>query len=100
MVLSLISHNWGPSKLASTLVSQVVCRGVVCLVAEIMTNLTFLTKDPPIEKLSQSGRVGSRIFFEAVMAPINEMNHSNQHSLFMTEATQCHHGKVMSTLNQ
>ena len=53
-----------------------------------MTNLTFLTKDPPVEKLRQSGRVGSRIFFEAVMAPINEMNQSNQHSLFMTEATQ------------
>ena len=55
-----------------------------------MTNLTFLTKDPPIEKLSQSGRVGSRIFFEAVMAPINEMNHSNQHFLFMTVATKLH----------
>ena len=36
------------------------------------------------QSVSQAGRVGSRIFFEAVMAPINEMNHSNQHSLFMT----------------
>ena len=41
--------------------------------AVIMTSSTFLTKDPPIEKLrSQSDCVGSRISFEAVMVPINE----------------------------